>query len=286
MSSSDAFPFDGSADAAQLGERAFDASRLGESSLPQPSSLIRIGSFNIGVDQDMLTSRNYKTVLQKVEHVITVCVQDSALDIMCLCALGGHKQGFDECRPPIRPEDMKIFQTSPPPSVSVNNNYLAAWGFIAGTSQFGVEKVTDCCRTIYLNSGICEPEMVVHKLQNRDGVTLVLANLHIRIPSGALVTRKTKQRVILEAMTLLDGFPTHDSAAQPVVRVLVGDCNLTKDHAEEAVQPLQTTAPPLANGLASACNFLWTGRRFDFRERRQCHELRLTLRPEPQRPWR
>ena len=81
MSSSDAFRPDG----------ASDASQLGESSIPQEVSKISIGSFNIGVDQDMLTSRNYKTVLQKVEDVITVCVQDSALDIMCLCALGGHK---------------------------------------------------------------------------------------------------------------------------------------------------------------------------------------------------
>ena len=216
MSSSDTFRPDG----------ASDASQLGESSIPQEVSKISIGSCNIGVDQNMRTSRNYEKVLQKVEDVITVCVQDSALDIMCLCGLGDHKQGFDECTPPIRPEDMKIFQTSPPPSVSVKSNYLAAWNFIAGTSQFGVEKVTDCCRTMYLNSSICEPEMVVHKLQNSDGVTLILANFQICKPSNALVTRKTKQRVILQAMTLLDDFPTHDSAAQPVVRVLVGDSDL------------------------------------------------------------
>ena len=31
-----------------------------------------------------------------------------------------------------------------------------------------------------------------------------------------------------------------DSATQPVVQVLVGDCNLTLENAEEAVQPMQS----------------------------------------------
>ena len=94
--------------------------------------------------------------------------------------------------------------------------------------------------------------MVVKKLRNSAGVVLILGNLHIRTPSGTKVKEKLKQNLVLEAVTLLDAVGPHDSAAQPVVRVLVGDCSLTKGHAEEAAQALQPTAPPLANGLASA----------------------------------
>ena len=110
MSSSDAFPFDGSSDAAQLGERSSDAAQLGESSGTKSVSVIRLGSFNIGVYQSMLDGKNKDTCLRKIEDVITLCVQDFALDIMCLCELGGHKQGFHACRPPIRPEDLRVFQ--------------------------------------------------------------------------------------------------------------------------------------------------------------------------------
>ena len=220
-----------------------DASQLGALTKTKTVSTISIGSFNIGIKQDMLTSKNYETVLQKVEDVITACVHAAALDIMCLCECGGHRQGFHACRPPIRPEDMKLFHKSPQLSVSVNANYLAAWNFIAGTSQFGVAKVKDCCRSFCLSSEALQPEMVIHILQNSAGVILILANLHIRTLSGASVPLRYKQRLVREAVTFLNGVLPHDTATQPVVRVLVGDCSLTKDHAEEAVQALQPTAP-------------------------------------------
>ena len=137
---------------------------------------VRIGSFNLGVTQAMLENKDYPRVLRNIENIVIACVQDGALDIMCFCELGGHREGFQACRPPIHPTEMKIFSTPPHPCVSVNNNYLAAWGFVADTSQFGGQNVTDCCRTFYLTSDICQPEMVVHRLRNNSGATLVLAN--------------------------------------------------------------------------------------------------------------
>jgi hypothetical protein len=55
---------------------------------------MRIGSFNVGVHQDMLTSKKMHTYMHKVEDIITTCVQDSGLHIMNLCEFGGHLQGL------------------------------------------------------------------------------------------------------------------------------------------------------------------------------------------------
>ena len=73
-------------------------------------SRIRIGSFNVGVDQNMLTGKRCNKTLKNVEDIITTCVQDSALDIMNMSEVGNHRQGLHACRPPIHADDMEIFQ--------------------------------------------------------------------------------------------------------------------------------------------------------------------------------
>ena len=94
-----------SADAPQLGGTS-DASQLEGSSETRIVSRIRIGSFNVGVDQNMLAGKRCNATLKKVEDIIATCVRDSALDIMNLCESGGHRQGLHACRPPIDPLDM------------------------------------------------------------------------------------------------------------------------------------------------------------------------------------
>ena len=74
------------------GSDSADASQLGGSSA-RTVSMFRIGSFNVGVDQDMLVSMRTFEYMRKVEDVITTCVQDAGLHIMNLCELGGHQQG-------------------------------------------------------------------------------------------------------------------------------------------------------------------------------------------------
>ena len=65
---------------------------LGESSGARLVSTIRIGSFNIGAMQKMLEGKNKNRYLHNIDDVITLCVQDYALDMMCLCELGGHRE--------------------------------------------------------------------------------------------------------------------------------------------------------------------------------------------------
>ena len=98
MASSDAFQRDATS----------DASQLGGSPRPREVSRSRIGSFNVGVFQDMLTGRKFKFYLREVEDIITTCVQDAQLDIMNLCEFGGHLQGLSAAGLDAR--DMKIFK--------------------------------------------------------------------------------------------------------------------------------------------------------------------------------
>ena len=55
-----------------------DASQLGGSS-DGTLCMFRIGSFNVGVDQNMLTSRNVSKYVSQVGHIIATCVQDLSL---------------------------------------------------------------------------------------------------------------------------------------------------------------------------------------------------------------
>ena len=80
-----------SADASQLGGSSADASQLGGSS---DGTVFRfcIGSFNLGIQQEMLTSRRVSRHLHKIEDIITTCVQEG-VHIMSLCEFGGQQQG-------------------------------------------------------------------------------------------------------------------------------------------------------------------------------------------------
>ena len=207
-------------------------------------SMFRIGSFNVGIHQDMLTGTHKRKSMRKVERVITTCVTDVGLHIMNLCGLGGHRQGLSAAN--ISALDMKIFQGTEEyqgsPSVSINSNYLTSWGFDADTTQFGI-KATRPSKTYWLSSDICEPELVVHSFENGVGVILILGNLHVRTPHEVNVSTKLKQRILTEALETLESEVPFDSTTQPVVLVLVGDCNLLKEAAEEATQPLQPEKP-------------------------------------------
>ena len=93
----------GSADASPLGEIQQGGSSAG--TVVGTVCVLRIGSFNVGIDQNMLEGKEAGKYILKVEDIITTCVQDGGLHIMNLCELGGHKQGplssrfgwFQEC---------------------------------------------------------------------------------------------------------------------------------------------------------------------------------------------
>ena len=201
-----------------------------------PVTDIHIGSFNIGIHQDMLTCKGTQGYLDQTEYIIAKCAKDGQLDIMNLCELGGHRLGFAAAG--IDETDMEIFRGTSAASVIVNSNYLTAWGFDADTAQFGVTAIRPS-QIIWLTSQLCQPELIVHAFTKGVGVRLILGNLHIRIPQKKKVRTNHKQKIVAEALRQLENEALQDGDAQKIILVLVGDCNLVKADAEEATQPLQ-----------------------------------------------
>ena len=179
-------------------------------------SMFRIGSFNIGVDQSELTSQNAKAVLDKAENIITTCVKNFGLHIINLCEFGGHLQGLSDAG--ISAKDMKIVDGPQGALVIVNSNYLTSCGFNDDTIQFDVKAI----RTFRIAQG--GPELVVHKLENDVGFRLMLGSLHICA---------SEQNLVVEALRKMERESPTDSATQPVVQVLVGNCSLCPEEAED-----------------------------------------------------
>ena len=201
-----------------------------------PIATFRVGSFNIGINQEMLNAKRTPQYLDDTERIIQTCVTEYRLQVMNLCELGGHRQGLEAAN--INPLDMNIFRGTAAASVSVDSNYLTAWGFNVDTPQFDV-RATCPSKVFGLFSQVCQPELIVHVFENGIGVRLIVGNLHIRIPHEKKVSTSQKQTIVKQALVQLENEASLDGATQPVALLLVGDCNLVKETAEEATQALQ-----------------------------------------------
>ena len=80
---------------------------------------------------------------------------------------------------------------------------------------------------------------MVQTFKNDAGIRIKLGNLHIRTPKGVNVSVSSNIGLVTRALHRLESDTQSDSATQPVVQVLVGDCNLTREQGEEATQPIQ-----------------------------------------------
>ena len=145
---------------------------------------IRIGSFNLGMGQNWISSGGRPHYTRKVENIITTCVQDAGLHIMNLCKLGLY---LDDA------VKMKIFQGPTAPSVTVHYNHLAAWGFDAEATRFGVRR-TGRSKTHLFGTIAYQQVLVVHSFENSAGVRIMFGNLHNRPPAGVTVSTVLKKK--------------------------------------------------------------------------------------------
>ena len=240
-----------SSDACQLADRGdvrrwnvdTDVASL-DSGGPGKVNRIRIGSFNCGVAYSTLTGKRCYITLNKVQQIISTCVTDFGLHIMNMCELGGHRQGLLEAG--ITPTDMRIFDHTVigagTPTASITGNYLTSYGFDADISQPEIKETRD--RQVHELIHGTGPELVVHFFETIGGVRIVQGNLYIRTTNRTLVTILTRQRLVRDAIEWLESdahkqFGRTDSATQPVVLVLLGDCQLTLTLAEQGIQQCQ-----------------------------------------------
>jgi hypothetical protein len=216
--------------------QAMEAARDGMQSLT-----MRIGNFNSGVHQPQLTGKNKNKVLFNVNKIIHVSVQESQLDMMSLCEVGGHMQGFPSAG--ISARNLPVLDPTHGAEISIIQNYMTCWGFQADAFQPGFQKLRQHEFTL---SAATEPQLVVEVFSFNDQVKLVKGNLHIRIPTNTTVTQTQRKRLVTQALHQLEAIAKkeqqrYNDAPQPIVCVLLGDTNLEAAGGNEAVQPLQPT---------------------------------------------
>ena len=193
-----------------------------------PIATFRVGSFNIGVYQDMLNGKNAMHSVDYTERIIKECVAKGRLHVMNLCELGGHRQGLEAAD--INPLDMKIFTGPAAFYFSIQDNYLTVWGLNHDAPHFDVRS-TGAPQLFALRSEICQPDLIMHTFISSIGVRLIQGNLHIRIPHKKKVKTSQRQFIVKQALKQLENEALQDSATQPVALLLVRDCNLVQETA-------------------------------------------------------
>ena len=189
---------------------------------------LRIGSFNVGIEQELLEHHKSRESFLSFQDILLTCLDDVGLDVMNFCGVGGPKKGIRAAG--IDPLDLEIFRRKNGPLFDVNNDYLTTWDFeeLRGHTRFNIVKDA----TSYtLQSDFCEPEIVIHTFadDNRN-LWLIQGNIVIPLAPGDTnsLSMTTRERLVRHALVTLDVEAAHDRAPQHVVQVLVGICFLTK----------------------------------------------------------
>ena len=220
---------------------------------PPPATravVVAVGSFNFGLPQTMIDSfrgsspASEKTVAKHCRNFARICeemVLAGELDILFGCEVGGCREGFHCQRIDVRDILEKPF--GPTVSVTSIDNYIAVTGFqnsscfLHGTSR----KVTclgdrfDAAITHYdiLPGGASQP--AAHVIV---GNLFIVGGSKDKPPKLA-----TRQRIVCELRNELEKCPVPDLQV-PVVRLIVGDDNLSTDEARQALRQ-ETDMDPL-----------------------------------------
>ena len=188
----------------------------------------------------MLVGKKCNTYLAKLNNVIATLVQEGLLDVLSMCEIGGHQEGFKSAG--INVADLQVLENGP---LSSNvQNYLTLWNFNADASQPSVKMLLEA-KVHRLSSDKCHPQLVVEVFNVHDKAKLVLGNLHIRTPHAATVSVTTRKRIVAQALRILESTANelqqgaNDEASQPVVCALMGDSNLHQAEGEELLPALQ-----------------------------------------------
>ena len=218
---------------------------------PPPATravVVAVGSFNFGLPQTMIDSfrgsspASEKTVAKHCRNFARICeemVLAGELDILFGCEVGGCREGFHCQRIDVRDILEKPF--GPTVSVTSIDNYIAVTGFqnsscfLHGTSR----KVTflgdrfDAAITHYdiLPGGASQPAAHV-----------IVGNLHIDYSNNPRWSILKRQNIVRLLRDELETY-TAPQPDMPVVRLIVGDDNLSTEEAVQALQRKKNTDP-------------------------------------------
>jgi len=220
----------------------------------QDDIYIGVATYNIGMDQNKLTkSDKICRTLNFVGNIIERSAKEAALDIMCLCTLGGHKQGLGHAR--LTPSDIYLFDPAiqeEKPRARDMQNYLIAYGLKPDSSviPFGDAQLKQMP-----DASFCDCVMMVQRFNVvENGGTLIVGNQHICMPHGRKVKSDGQTRNLIDGLEFLEQLGCDAFLPQPVVLVLVGDCNFKK---QEAANAINSARNKMANTYVRESSKAW-----------------------------
>ena len=201
---------------------------------------LRIGTFNLGIEQDMLLNTFARKHLANYQRIMERLVGEGELDVLACCEVGGHRRG---------PSAAGIDLAEALPGLDAVHRNVGAYtityeiqhqGRPAAALQRGVKLQTEpvvvsLATTEAQYAHKVDPHFVVTEFKvARDPLwatftTLLVGQLHVRTPSGkGSPSIEHRQRIVKAATDYLEMRQT-GGAGQPAVPnvVLVGDPNLT-----------------------------------------------------------
>ena len=218
-----------------------DASQLGA----VPTVRLRIGTFNCGIQQEMLSVQKH---IRNLRRVITKLVGEQWLHMVNLCEVGSHKQGLSRSMMCAQELISSACLSSHYMAMSCLS-YMAVWQATTEESDDDGVTITQVgeAAVVDLTSPSIEPQLIVSVFDiacarhpDKRGL-LISGILHIRTPAGRKSpSNAIKKRITQNALLALDRKASREinGASQPIAPVLVltGDANLAKNHCDSLVQ--------------------------------------------------
>ena len=224
---------------------------------------IRVVSFNMGMPQSMLTSekRWHQQHVFKVRDVLAKLGQAASNDIVLCSEVGDMRKGFQASTVDYH---HVVRDALPGASYSTSGAYLNVWN-VHNRAAAVVQS------DIWTSATGHATDMHWHafdltyrdapQLADRDApqlaapkkVGLLVGNMHITA-GRQKVTNATKRRILeqaLQHLTTVEVDVWRTRKDFQVMRLLVGDCNLTKQDAEAATQKVRL---PRLTALQRNCN--------------------------------
>jgi hypothetical protein len=218
--------------------------------------IIRVASFNIGLEQTMIESErrwegrhviSFRSMLANLGHV-------AKNDFVFCSEVGAKTKGFLDSNVDF---ERVVQEALPGATCSSSGAYLHIWnvqkkatavvqsGTWTASTTFSALMHWQAFDLIYQDA----PPLTdrdAPQLAGRDAlqhaapkVGLLVGNMHIPCPGKGAPNTPQKQRIVKQALQHLTTIKVHawrDRADFPVMRLLVGDCNLAKHEAEVSTQ--------------------------------------------------
>ena len=215
----------------------------------------RVVSFNCGVHQEMLTSKkqwNQKHI-HKFQAMLSALGTVCRNDFVFTSEVGGVRQGFEAADLDVR----SVVETAlPKADCESSGAYLHIWN-VQNKAAHVVASGTWTATTSHSTDMFWQAFDVTYRgasqPADRDALQLagpkvgvLVGNMHIPVGGSKAPSTGARCAIVGDALQHLTGLEVdgwRDRKNFPVMRLLVGDCNLDK-HAAEAVTQ-QDSSPPL-----------------------------------------